>query len=63
MNLKEEFEKISGAIDGQNQTLPEKSELTLPKLEFGISKEKKNGCQSWCKQCKAEAKVKKHKKY
>ena len=34
----EEFEKISGAIDGQNQTLPEKSELTLPKLELGISK-------------------------
>ena len=30
---KEQFEKISGAIDGQNQTLPEKSELTLPKLE------------------------------
>ena len=34
----EQFEKISGAIDGQNQTLPEKSELTLPKLELGISK-------------------------
>ncbi|TCK68844.1 long-subunit fatty acid transport protein [Winogradskyella wandonensis] len=35
----DEFEKISGAIDGQNQTLPEKSELTLPKLELGMSKE------------------------
>ncbi|WP_296342201.1 PorV/PorQ family protein [Winogradskyella sp.] len=35
----DEFEKISGAIDGQNQTLPEKSELTLPKLELGVSKE------------------------
>ena len=34
----EEFEKISGAIDEQNQTLPEKSELTLPKLEIGMSK-------------------------
>ena len=34
----DEFDKISGAIDGQNQTLPEKSELTLPKLEMGISK-------------------------
>ena len=34
----EEFEKISGAIEGQNQTLPEKSEITLPKLEFGMSK-------------------------
>lgn len=34
----DEFEKISGAIDGENQTLPEKSEITLPKLELGISK-------------------------
>lgn len=34
----EEFEKISGAIEGQNQTLPEKSEITLPKLEIGVSK-------------------------
>ena len=34
----EEFEKISGAIDDQNQTLPKKSEITLPKLELGISK-------------------------
>ncbi|WP_299114659.1 PorV/PorQ family protein [uncultured Winogradskyella sp.] len=34
----DEFEKISGAIAGQNQTLPEKSELTLPKLEIGMSK-------------------------
>ena len=34
----DEFEKISGAIDGQNQTLPDKSEITLPKLELGVSK-------------------------
>jgi hypothetical protein len=34
----EKFESISGAIDGENQTLPEKSEITLPKLELGISK-------------------------
>ncbi|WP_115461499.1 putative type IX sorting system protein PorV2 [Winogradskyella aurantiaca] len=34
----EEFEKISGAIDGQNQTLPETTEITIPKLEFGVSK-------------------------
>ncbi|GGI58020.1 hypothetical protein GCM10011444_23290 [Winogradskyella haliclonae] len=32
------FEEISGAIAGQNQTLPEKSEITLPKLEIGMSK-------------------------
>ena len=32
------FEKISGAIEGQNQTLPEKTEITLPKLELGLSK-------------------------
>lgn len=32
------FEKISGAIEGQNQTLPEKTEITLPKLELGFSK-------------------------
>lgn len=34
----EKFESIRGAIDGENQTLPEKSEITLPKLELGISK-------------------------
>ncbi|RNC86900.1 MAG: hypothetical protein ED556_05610 [Winogradskyella sp.] len=34
----EKFGEISGAIDGQNQTLPEKSEITLPKLELGVSK-------------------------
>ena len=34
----EEFEKISGAIEGQNQTLPETTEITIPKLEFGVSK-------------------------
>ncbi len=35
----EEFEKISSAVDGQNQTLPETTEITIPKLEVGVSKE------------------------
>ena len=30
---------IQDAIEGQNQQIPEKSEITLPKLQFGISKE------------------------
>lgn len=34
----DKFEQISGAVPGQNQTLPEKTELTLPKLELGVSK-------------------------
>lgn len=34
----EEFEKISGAIPGQNQELPENSEITLPKAQLGMSK-------------------------
>ena len=34
----DEFEKISSAIDGQNQTLPETTEITIPKLELGVSK-------------------------
>ena len=34
----DKFGQISGAIEGQNQTLPEKTEITLPKLELGISK-------------------------
>lgn len=32
------FEKIRGAVEGQNQSLPEKTEITLPKLELGLSK-------------------------
>lgn len=34
----EEFAKIKGAVVGQNQELPESSEITLPKAQFGISK-------------------------
>ena len=30
---------IQDAIEGQNQLIPEKSEITLPKLQFGLSKE------------------------
>jgi hypothetical protein len=33
------FEKIKGAIPNKNQELPEKNELTLPKIHFGIAKE------------------------
>lgn len=34
----EEFESISGAVPGQNQTMPETTEITLPKLELGIAR-------------------------
>lgn len=34
----EEFEKIQGAVEGQNQELPESTEITIPKLQLGISK-------------------------
>jgi hypothetical protein len=34
----DKFADISGAIDGQNQELPETTEITLPKLQMGISK-------------------------
>ena len=34
----EEFQKISDAIEGQNQDLPETTELTLPKAQFGIAR-------------------------
>ena len=34
----EKFEQISGAIEGQNQELPETTEITIPKLQFGLSK-------------------------
>jgi hypothetical protein len=33
-----EYKKIADAIPGQNQTLPESTEITLPKLQFGMSK-------------------------
>jgi len=34
----DKFEQISGAIDGENQELPETSEITIPKLQLGMSK-------------------------
>ena len=34
----EKFEQISGAVDGENQELPETTEITIPKLQFGLSK-------------------------
>ncbi len=34
----DKFEQIRGAIEGQNQELPETTEITLPKLEIGVSK-------------------------
>ncbi len=35
----EEFATISGAIEGQNQELPEDTEITLPKVQLGIARE------------------------
>ncbi|MEO0038478.1 MAG: hypothetical protein RIQ59_1689 [Bacteroidota bacterium] len=38
-NINEEaYSKIKGAVPGQNQDLPESTEITLPKAQFGISK-------------------------
>ena len=34
----EEYKKISDAIPGENQELPESTEITLPKAQLGISK-------------------------
>lgn len=34
----DEFEKIAGAIPGQNQDLPETTEITLPKAQFGLAR-------------------------
>lgn len=34
----DEFEKISGAVDGENQELPESTEITKPKLQAGVAK-------------------------
>jgi len=34
----EKFADIQGAVEGQNQELPENTEITLPKLQFGIAK-------------------------
>lgn len=33
-----EYEKIQNAVPGQNQELPESTEITLPKLAIGVSK-------------------------
>ncbi|MBJ6368290.1 PorV/PorQ family protein [Snuella sp. CAU 1569] len=35
---KDEFAKVQNAIEGQNQELPETTEITIPKLQIGISK-------------------------
>ena len=34
----DKFAQISGAVEGQNQELPETSEITIPKLQIGMSK-------------------------
>ena len=34
----DEFAKIQNAVEGQNQELPETTEITIPKLQIGISK-------------------------
>lgn len=34
----EEYNKIKGAIVGQNQELPQSTEITMPKAQFGVSK-------------------------
>nr|WP_290846019.1 PorV/PorQ family protein [Flavobacterium sp.] len=34
----DEFEKVQDAVEGQNQELPESTEITLPKLQLGVSK-------------------------
>ncbi|MFL1012211.1 putative type IX sorting system protein PorV2 [Flavisericum labens] len=34
----DEFETIKDAVEGQNQELPETTEITIPKLQIGISK-------------------------
>lgn len=35
----EQFATISDAVEGQNQELPETTELTLPKLQIGVAKQ------------------------
>lgn len=34
----DEYAQIAGAVEGQNQELPESSEITLPKAQLGMSK-------------------------
>lgn len=33
-----EFEKVRDAVEGENQELPETTEITIPKLQLGVSK-------------------------
>jgi hypothetical protein len=35
---KEKFADIQGAVDGENQEMPETTELTLPKLQLGVAR-------------------------
>jgi len=35
----DEFATIQGAVEGQNQELPETTEITIPKLQFGMAKQ------------------------
>jgi hypothetical protein len=34
----DEFATIQGAVDGQNQELPESTEITIPKMQLGMAK-------------------------
>lgn len=34
----EKFAEIQGAVEGQNQELPETTEITIPKLQFGVAR-------------------------
>ncbi|WP_449369427.1 putative type IX sorting system protein PorV2 [Aestuariibaculum sediminum] len=34
----DEFKKVQDAVEGQNQELPETTEITIPKLQLGVSK-------------------------
>jgi len=34
----EKFEEIQGAVQGQNQEIPESTEITIPKLHMGVAK-------------------------
>ncbi|WP_452220399.1 putative type IX sorting system protein PorV2 [Lacinutrix salivirga] len=34
----DKFAQIQGAVEGQNQELPEKTEITIPKLQLGVAK-------------------------
>ena len=35
----EKFGEIQGAVTGENQELPETMEITIPKLNLGVSRE------------------------